>query len=512
METLKHTFLLLVLLFSLPTTTTSQNEILIRLSDSATPQEIQQLLIDYNATEVAISPLSKIRKWVLNPTGINAAGDQLFQIGGPGGGLYNIEDTGDELRKKTKVDSAEENFSDNLSTTSLEVPACSPLDNINEGGCNVVVAVIDTGIDENHPEFDGKLWSNENEILDFIDNDFNSYVDDMHGYDFAYGVSMPTDLQSHGTHISGIIADLSSQSNSNIDIMSLKSMDNSGFGNIFDIILAVDYAVMNGANIINMSFGYTTSEANYTKIKTPPLKYAIDLAGTYNVLVVTSAGNSGIDIDGDNLKTYPAEFTSSNLITVSAVDCNNTLASFSNYGNKSVDVGARGVNITSAIPQSMGSYGVKSGTSQAAAFVSGTAAVLGTNSCPFKVAKIKSAILDGAEFATISPANSLNLLTAISEGRSSDVEQNLIEDEIFKVLAFPQPVDNLLNLSISNAISEKTTFTFYDLNGRLISQRNDVLAEGENLFTFNLEGFQRGIYILKVKTELKTKMLKVYKE
>jgi len=211
---------------------------------------------------------------------------------------------------------------------------------------NVVVAVIDSGIDFNHPDLDGNIWTNIYEIADnSIDDDGNGYVDDVRGWDFYNdtNVPQPNDVSGHGTHVAGIIA---AQGNDGIgvagvswtaQIMSLRFMDGLGIGSTVDAILAMEYANANGADVINASWG----GGGYNQA----LKDIIDVSPA---LVVCAAGNQ--TVDNDLTPHYPASYDSENIIAVAATDNTDALAWFSNYGVKTVDVGAPGAYILSCAP------------------------------------------------------------------------------------------------------------------------------------------------------------------
>ena len=235
----------------------------------------------------------------------------------------------------------------------------------------IIVAVIDTGVDITHPDLVGKIWTNPNDTMDDQDNDGNQLVDDVHGWDFANNDNSVFDhaeYDTHGTHVAGTIAAAANAIGvrgvaSNVKIMPLKFIDSSGAGSTSNAIKAIEYAIANGAKVINASWG---SEANDLA-----LKNAITNSG---VLFVAAAGNRTVGANNDVTPIYPASFTSSNIISVAAVDNRGRLASFSNYGALSVDVGAPGVGIYSTFPSS--NYAFANGTSMAAPHVAGIAASL----------------------------------------------------------------------------------------------------------------------------------------
>ncbi len=197
-----------------------------------------------------------------------------------------------------------------------------------KGSSSVIVAVIDSGVDSNHPDISINLIAG----FDFIDNDND-----------------PNDLNGHGTHVAGIIGAVGNNLmgitgiNWYVKIMPLKVLDQNGEGTIADILEAIAFAVKNNARIVNMSFnGPDYSQSLYDTISLHP-----------DILFIAAAGNGGEDSIGDNndiTPEYPASFILPNIISVAAIDQNDNLAVFSNYGPTTVDLAAPGSNILSTIP------------------------------------------------------------------------------------------------------------------------------------------------------------------
>jgi subtilisin family serine protease len=212
----------------------------------------------------------------------------------------------------------------------------------------LVVAVIDTGIDINHPELVNHIWVNPGETPNNgIDDDRNGFIDDVNGWDFYHNdntVFDATDLDEHGTHVAGTIA-ASTDNNvgiagiaPNVKIMPLKFIGGSGDGYTSDAILAIEYAMKMGVKVSNNSWGGGPFDpALYDAIKNS------------NSLFVAAAGNDALD--NDLIPSYPDSFDLDNIISVAALNGYGELAEFSNYGKQSVDIAAPGDYILSSIPK-----------------------------------------------------------------------------------------------------------------------------------------------------------------
>jgi len=241
------------------------------------------------------------------------------------------------------------------------------------GGSEVVVAIIDTGVDYNHRDLQGNLWVNEAERdgVPGVDDDGNGYVDDIHGYNFAYNNNDPADDHGHGTHVAGIVA---AAGDNGLDvagvcwsarIMAIKILGAEGDGSVADAVPAIYYAVANGADIVSGSWGgQNGSDA---------LREAIAYAHRQGVIVVAAAGN-----EGNSTRYYPAAYPE--VLAVAATDESDLRWYNSNHGDW-VDIAAPGRGITSlrmgaSESASEDFTGNKSGTSMAAPHVSGACALL----------------------------------------------------------------------------------------------------------------------------------------
>ena len=239
---------------------------------------------------------------------------------------------------------------------------------ITTGKQDIIIAVIDSGVDYNHPDLAANIWKNPREIPNNgIDDDGNRYIDDVYGYDFINKKSDPTDDNGHGTHVAGIIGAVGNNGigvagmNWNVKIMPLKFMDAKGNGDVMSAVNAIYYAKQMGADIISCSW----TGAGYSQALEDAIRQT-------NLLFVVSAGNGGADSigdDNDRIPQYPASWGYSNMITVAATDASDVLATLSNYGQKTVHVAAPGVEILSTYPTNKNSYTHTQGTSMATAFV-----------------------------------------------------------------------------------------------------------------------------------------------
>lgn len=242
------------------------------------------------------------------------------------------------------------------------------------GSKNIIVAVIDTGIDYNHPDLAFNMWRNPKakDGANGVDPNGDAITGDVVGRDFVHNDNLPFDDNQHGTHCAGTIGAVGGDGqgisgvNQRVSLMAVKFLSGAGSGDTATAIKAIDYAVSRGAKVLSNSWGGGADENN------DALRESIVRAEKAGVLFIAAAGNDGGN--NDRRPTYPAAFDVENMVTVAAVDKNDRMASFSNYGEKSVHVGAPGVGVYSTVPG--GKYGSLSGTSMACPHVAGAAALI----------------------------------------------------------------------------------------------------------------------------------------
>jgi len=242
------------------------------------------------------------------------------------------------------------------------------------GSDDLVVAVLDTGVDYTHEDLLANMWLRPANMTPYQDAELGT-IDDVRGFNAVDNVSDPMDDNGHGTHCAGIIGAVGENDlgiagvNWKVKIMPLKFLNAGGSGNVKDAIEAINYAIARkkaGVNvrIISASWGSTQ--------KSRALEDVIRKAYESDILFVAAAGNSSVN--NDRQPHYPSSYNVPNVVSVAALDRNDQLASFSNWGAKSVAVGAPGVDILSTWLQN--GYEEKSGTSMATPVVSGVAALI----------------------------------------------------------------------------------------------------------------------------------------
>ena len=303
---------------------------------------------------------------------------------------------------------------------------------ISKGSKEVVTAVIDTGVNYNHPDLIENYWINEGEAgLDEegndkrsngIDDDGNGYIDDFRGWDFVDDDNDPMDPHGHGTHCAGTIA---ARGNNGVGItginwlgsvVGLRFISSDGRGTEAAAIKAIEYATMMGFDLTSNSWGGTAPRTNEKDL----LRAAIEAADEAGILFVAASGNSGADID--KVKVLPAGYDLDNIISVGSSTNRDGMSWFSNYGLESVDLLAPGSQIFSTTKKNFfgREYGAQSGTSMAAPMVAGAVALLKAHFTTLSHMDIKNKILDSVDplegkAAKTLTGGRLNLYKALSQ-------------------------------------------------------------------------------------------------
>ncbi len=264
-----------------------------------------------------------------------------------------------------------------------------------KGSEDVVVAVLDTGVDYNHQDLRSNMWTRPADVPEYRDEELGSF-NDINGFNADANIADPMDDNGHGTHCAGIVGAEGNNGegiagvNWNVQIMPLKFLGRGGFGSTANAIEAINYAIdrkQNGVNIriISASWGSTS--------RSKALEDAIRAAGENGILFVAAAGNASTD--NDKRPHFPSNYKLPNVISVAATDNNDQLASFSNFGAKTVHIAAPGRQIVSTWMG--GAYREASGTSMATPYVSAVAALIVARDPHISVERLREKLLSSVD-------------------------------------------------------------------------------------------------------------------
>ena len=299
------------------------------------------------------------------------------------------------------------------------------------GSRDVVIGVVDTGVDYNHEDLSANMWVNPNEISgNGIDDDGNGYIDDVHGINAIAGTGNPLDDHGHGTMVSGILGAVGNNAlgvvgvNWNVSILAIKVIDSHGKIDFADAIKGFEYAIAlknAGVNIVALN----NSWGGYSNAPSQLLVDSISALNDAQILLVAGAGNDSSNNDTNPF--YPAGVEVANVISVAAIDETGALASFSNYGATTVDVAAPGQNIKTTIQPN--TYAFTYGTSMATPFVSGLAGLIASRESNLTAVQMKERIMSTVRSVKalngkmVSPGviNAYNAVKAGKEGSACDV-------------------------------------------------------------------------------------------
>lgn len=463
---------------------------LVRFDTTTTQAYIDSTMDQLNALELWQSPITQTRYWKIEAQFpfLDSANNMIYT---------DINDLVLGSRSRDSVDNSGLNFKTvidpDFGNSGPPIAQCQSVPTVtNSSNPSIKVSILDTGI--------------PGSILGIPPTTYYNYVDNN---------TNVNDDNGHGTYISSILAN-SFLDNSNYTLNQVawdirKTHDSFGRGYIGDILLAAEDATDDGANIINMSFShYEQRLSDFNEM----FKYSIEELEKLNVLIVASAGNKSRSLESTSIPVaYPSAFSSYNLLTVGAYDCEaNTLASFSNYGKKSVDITAPGVNIDGLDANGSSlNYNHTSGTSQATAITTGIALALATQQSAFDYIEVKCAILRGAEFKS----NLVNkVLTAgLIDGDQALIELNLgcsdiitrpvktderskEEDNPLSFNVFPNPSLDVINIEFpNNALESHIIIT--DIKGsRIVEFKTNKSHE-----IINIGNLNPGFYNIQLRQE-----------
>ncbi|HEX9654185.1 MAG TPA: S8 family peptidase [bacterium] len=284
-------------------------------------------------------------------------------------------------------------FSELYGMTIIDAPEAW---DVQTGSKSVIVGVIDTGVDTGHEDLQANIWSNPGETgggkeNNQVDDDNNGLVDDYRGWDFLNNDNNPADDNNHGSHCSGSIGGVGNNGkgvvgvNWNVSIMPLKFLGADGSGTTDDAVSAIIYGANMGAKVLSNSWGGGG--------RSQALEDAIEYANGQGVLFIAAAGNESSD--NDRFASYPANYEVANVVSVAASTSSDNLASFSNYGKRTVHLAAPGNSILSTVANDR--YERLSGTSMATPHVSGAMALVWAQFPALSANQIKIRVLGAVD-------------------------------------------------------------------------------------------------------------------
>ena len=310
---------------------------------------------------------------------------------------------------------------------------------ITRGSQDVIVAVIDTGVRYTHRDLESQMWRNPDEIAgNGVDDDQDGYVDNIHGINAVSGAANPGDPMDdngHGTHVAGTIGAAADNGSPHVgvapevSIMALKFLDADGAGKTSDEIKCIDFAIANGAHIINASYGGPANSQAQLE--------AMHRAKQSGILFVAAAGNEGLN--NDEHPSFPASADLPNVIAVASFDRHGSLAAHSNRGFNSVDIAAPGVEIFSCWIGSDTDYKTISGTSMATPHVAGVAALVRARYPGIRIPELRNLIL-----GTVTPVAAMNGQLATGGRINAGAAVNASADGELETTISPPPGSELL--------------------------------------------------------------------
>lgn len=498
------------------------NHLLIKFEPSANYQDIQHLKNLYHADEIWLSFPSQMRLWEVNFSSFNPFSD--------------IHEVVQNANSKPKVKSVgldiilDLDYIMNNSDFQMQVPdpmyLCGeqaidvrpkslPNSALEDAAGSIKIGFIDSG---------GPFSGNELPATLYHDNYFDQFINGLDlGWDIFDWDAIPDDENGHGIHTGGIVAlENLLGPEVNTQLKFYRAFNQEGTGSLGDVIRSIDRAVEEEIKIINCSFGYMIPEG-VDQISNPPLREVIDVAEKQNVLFIAAAGNEYEDNDEAVRATYPASFDLSNIISVAAADCDGMLADFSNIGGSTVDLAAPGVNILSTY---MGSkWAIKSGTSQAAPFVSYLAAIL-ASLAPFDYEEVKCAILNGVKVnpdlsGLILSEGVVDGMGAVNEfmqgcagSKLKNNSKGFVKSKTGKIKGlYPNPTQGAINVLYAVEQAGPVQVQIISVDGNLIHQQKEVLDIGQQTIHLQLQDdLPAGVYLLKVRDERGVKTEKIIKQ
>lgn len=453
------------------------NQLVIQFNGTATPAYQDSLREAFGARLIDSCACDFVELWEIDGTLFQSQGGQQEPATGTTGILSNII----AAKSKTKVDGVDLNTYNLTQPVPINLgppPTITDFRSFSDEAWSALrIAILDTGIDYNHPSLQDFVRANRTNLPGTASDDLNCLPGDAIGWNFVDKVNNPYDDNGHGTHVAGIIADSLRKyapNGCNYELLAYKTHDRNGVSTLFDVACATFQASLDDVDIINDSWGFFGDSSVI-------LGNAIDTAATRNILIVSAAGNDAIDLD--TLRQFPACYVANNIITVAASDTVINIdgfpdigrAAFSNFSPRFVDIVAPGVDIVSA--EFRGNTTMKSGTSMATPMVTAEAAIVyaclreSLSTDQFSYQAVKDSVLSAAR-PTFRLNDIANLGRQLAYTESCACDPVATTDpgrEVSGFVAYPNPVSSLLSI---RSLHPRTAaqISLLDVSGRVVHQ------------------------------------------
>ncbi len=525
------------------------NELLIRFQEGVSQDFVDSLRSAYHADSLGVTPHSHIQLWKLD---LNQT--QFTNI---------IDVSEDAKRKSPKVTSADPNYrtqnwsrdEDNRIQTSEQL-----LEELLQEGCEncmgyslrglnnmqvhggVKIAIMDSGID-------GKIetWFEPHfNHLTIFNNMYDANSQDFVGHN----IHTPKDSLGHGTHVTGIIAKILRLSSAadHVQLLILKTQDATGYGSLWNLCRAFDYALEQGATIANLSLSWyapkrqikkkfivkdidnpidswklelsdlkdlsdkeNIEDAAEIEDKQSIMNFLLEFVQRKDMLVIGAAGNDQVNVDHtQHWNVFPAHLRNDNLITVTSTDCSpkRQISKFANWGERSVDIAALGKQVYSTHLD--GSFKSLSGTSMATPMVTAAAALLRMKEPHLSWVEIKDKILSSADRAEylsekVVSTGTLNILRLLDLdipdpcGDTKRRAKQAIQNGLQNITTYPNPFTQNVLFNLPSDVSATAKILIFNTLGQVVFEKEISCEVGENVVEWQSEDLSSGLYVVQVK-------------
>ncbi len=472
------------------------NEIVVQFKEGVLEVEKEVLRDSFGVVFYESCVCDRLELWRLGDD-VFSGGDTLSDFGGTIGILERVKGTqsppiidGSDFNRLNINELKDSVIVPNQKLQSIPPNATTPANDA------VLIAILDTGIDYDHPSFDDFIALNNDDLGNNIDDDNNCQIDDPVGWNFVNDNNNVFDNHGHGTHVAGIIQNNLINynfDNCEIKIIPYKTHNYQGIGDLFAVTCATYQALEDSVSIINDSWGFYGDSSII-------LSNAIDTVSNYDILVISASGNDTINLN--DVQQYPACYGANNIITVGAhdtafIDINfydTIISPFSNYSPNYVDILAPGSNILSTLPGNM--MGNKNGTSMATPAV---AAVAGIYYCSgiSNFLEVKDSLINCSKKNNDLSSEALDGNILYFDASCLTSVGNIDIGEDFKYVVYPNPVQERIFIFPKQTMND-VKIELVNMSGFTIFQKKIKNWDKQSIEEIDLNGIPSGIYFMKI--------------